>query len=193
MSILSELNKIQEINFPVPQQSDSDKKKLDEIIKGTLLTEVERFLRNNSRWPFKLTGNTGKYEQRAHVPWVGVHSPTVESASLEGVYVTILINSDGDGFALSIQRGVESRSDMEIIRKIAKLRVEFDKPTNGFAKRNLHGLESIRFKSSERARLYQLSSVVGKEYSFSHSLDDEAFENDFLSVVNLYSRWADVQ
>ena len=158
VSILSELKRIQGINFPVPSQNDEDQKRLDEIIKGSLLVEVEKFLKDNSLWPFRISGNTGRFEhRRAHVPWVGIHSPFIDSKSLEGVYLTILINSDGNGFALSVQRGVEGRTDMQIRSAIARLRVEFGEPPKGFFNKNLADIVSSRFNSSDRSRKYQSS------------------------------------
>ena len=193
MSILSELKRIQGINFPVPSQNDEDQKRLDEIIKGSLLVEVEKFLKDNSLWPFRISGNTGRFEhRRAHVPWVGVHSPFIDSKSLEGVYLTILINSDGNGFALSVQRGVEGRTDMQIRSAIARLRVEFGEPPKGFFNKNLADIVSSRFNSSDRSRKYQLSNVVGKEYLFSATFDEKSFEKEFFSIVEHYSKWIDV-
>ena len=167
--------------LPVRSQSDADKKELKRIIEVELVKEIK-----NIYPEYKITGHTqqGKW---ADVPWVGIHDPNVDSSPQTGIYVAILFNIQGDGFAISIQHGTEHMGLKEILNSVEKVsRVMRNK--GRFSSKPL----SIRpanwdIRNNARPGKYEIANVLGRQYS-SYEVSEE-IENDLTDLIDIYKKW----
>ncbi|MCF7953869.1 MAG: DUF3578 domain-containing protein [Spirochaetales bacterium] len=185
--ILTEWPEETKKGFKANELADFIRKDLKAIVEDLL---TKNGLQNGLNRKVTASPGAGNW---ANVPWLAILDPRITETAQEGVYPVYLFKADSTGVYLSLMHGT------------TKLRDEFG---NREAKNRTHRLtEIMRSKipsltewddsvldlqtNSSLGKSYETANIGSKYYSFDSLPDNETFENDFVSIMQIYSKIAE--
>jgi hypothetical protein len=180
--------------LPVRTMTKGEWQRLTGLVKDDLAAALSAHaVRHHPEMTVK--GRTGRAVAWAHVPWVGIHDPRVDSGGRTGVYVALLLRVDGSGAVLSVQVGSDSRTADELARTVEAVQTGIDVPDGCRAAVPTLIPPSLRaeYDRSLAPYRYERASVcaqaVGRD-----AMRDSAFDSRFGEALHCllraYTDWA---
>ncbi len=132
--------------------------------------------------------------KRADVPWLGFRDSRINSSPQTGIYVALLFRTDGSGFALSLQHGVENLNQRTTAKRTQEYRDLLPYPNATFVQTAIRLTPTdgaTIWRSSSRPRKYEQANIVGKEYDLEDLPAEEEFLGDLKSLLAMYQVYAE--
>lgn len=174
--------------LPVRKQQKSDHRAYETLINNTIPSIIRQIIPQDC---YDIAGRIGM-GQKADVPWIGIHDKRIDSGAQTGVYLTILFNVIGDGFAISLQHGATKISSLKKIRqRTHELSSQIVSPSKDFTKEPItlrppEGHEIVLGNSSNPAK-YEIASIIAKQYT--RESIAEKMKDDLLRMLQVYKGW----